>query len=173
MTMKKLIKNIVLIGFMGSGKTMIAKALAKKIKIEQFSTDQMIEEKEGRSINEIVKKKGWPYFRNLEHKIIKKVSSKKGVVIDCGGGVVLNPDNFQILRKNGIIFHLKATPQVVYRRLKGDKTRPLIIGPDPMAQIKAIFKERLPLYNQADFTIDASDPSIEGPVVEILQKILL
>ena len=168
---KKPLKNIVLIGLMGSGKTMIAQALSKKLGIKYFSTDDIIEKKEKRSIAEIVKHKGWPYFRALEHQIVKKVSAKKSVVIDCGGGVVLDPENFELLRKNGIIFHLKATPEIIYKRLKGDQSRPLINEPNPQARLKAIFKERLPLYNQADFTIDASHPSIEGPIVEILKKV--
>ena len=170
---KKLKRSIVLVGLMGSGKTMIAKELAKRLKVDRFSTDEMVEVKENSSIAEIVINKGWEYFRSLEHKIVKKLSLKKGVIIDCGGGVVINPDNFDLLKKSGIIFHLKADPQVLYQRLKGDKTRPLINGPNPQARIKELFKERLPLYNQADFTIDASDPSIEGPIVEILQKMSL
>ena len=170
MNKKKLTSIIVLIGLMGSGKTMIAKSLARKLKVKRFSTDEMVEAKQRRSIAKIVEDKGWPYFRKLEHQMIKRLSQKKGIVIDCGGGVVTNLKNFELLRKNGIIFHLKATPQVIYKRLKGDQTRPLINGPNPLARIKKILKERLPLYNQADFTINASDPSINGPVAEILKK---
>jgi shikimate kinase len=169
----KLIKNIVLIGLMGSGKTIISKSLSKKLKADRFSIDEMIETKEKSSINKIVEKKGWPYFRLAEHRIVKKLSRKRSIVIDCGGGIVLNPANIELLKKNGIIFYLKASPQVIYKRLKGDKTRPLLNDPNPLARLKSIYKERLPLYSQADFIIDASDPSIEGPVAEILKKVLL
>jgi shikimate kinase len=168
---KKLTKNIVLIGLMGSGKTMIAKSIAQKLKVERFSTDDLIELKEKRSITDIVARKGWPYFRKLEHTIVKKLARKKGIVIDCGGGVVLNSKNFELLRKNGIIFHLKARPDVLYKRLQGDQTRPLIHGPNPQARLKALYKERLPLYNQANFTINASKASIQGPIVRILKRV--
>ena len=168
---KNLTKNIVLIGFMGSGKSMTAKALSNKLKIKYFSTDDLIEAKQKRSIAQIIEDKGWDYFRELEHKEIKKLSSKKGVVIDCGGGIVLNPKNIKLLKVNGIIFYLKVTPKIIYNRLKDDKTRPLISGPNPQAKIKEILKTRIPLYNQADFTVDASDPSIDVPVAEILKKL--
>ena len=173
MTKKKFIKNIVLIGFMGSGKSMAAKALSDKLKAKSFSTDDLIEAKQKRSIAKIIEHKGWDYFRELEHKEVKKLSSKKGVIIDCGGGVVLNPNNMKFLKANGIIFYLKASPKVIYNRLKGDKTRPLISSSNPQAKIKEILKTRIPLYNQADFTVDASDPSIDVPVAEILKKLSL
>lgn len=168
---KKLQKNIVLIGLMGSGKTMIAKALSQKLGLEYLSTDDLIEKKEKRCVADIVKNKGWSYFRALEHEVVKKISGKKGAVIDCGGGAVLNHESFALLKKHGIIFFLKAPLKVIYKRLKEDKTRPLINAANPQARLKEIFEQRLPLYNQADYIIDASDPSVDGPVIEILQKI--
>ena len=173
MKSKKLNHNIVLIGFMGSGKTSVAKALSLKLKVKCFSTDRLIERKAKRSIAKIIEDKGWSYFRELEHKEVKKLSVKKGIIIDCGGGVVLNPKNIKLLKANGIIFYLKVTPQIIYNRLKDDKTRPLISGPNPKALIKEILKTRIPLYNQADFTVNASDPSVDVPVVQILKRIKL
>jgi len=164
-------KNIVLIGLMGSGKTVVSKKLAAQLKIERFSTDEMIEAQEKLTITKIVELKGWPYFRDLEHSIIRSLAAKQGVIIDCGGGVVLNPANLELLKKNGLVFFLKAAPDVLFRRLKNDKTRPLISGPNPQARLKEIYEERLPLYNQADVIIDSSDDTCARPVVEILKKV--
>ena len=164
-------KNIVLIGLMGSGKTMISKRLAQQLHVERFSTDEMIEAEEQMPIAKIVEDKGWPYFRRLEQRIVQTLSERKSIVIDCGGGVVLDPSNIMHLKKNGLIFHLHAPPAILFNRLKNDQTRPLINGPDPQARLKELYEERLPLYNQADFVIDASDASIAGPIVEILKKV--
>jgi len=164
-------KNIVLIGFMGSGKSKIARELGKRLKSEVITTDDLAQVKEGQSIHDIFKSKGEAYFRDLEQGIIKDISSRQGIVIDCGGGVVLRKENLQQLKTNGIVFYLQATPEVIYERIKHETHRPLLKVPDPLGCIKELLEQRLPLYNQADFTIDANDASIEGPVVEILKKI--
>ena len=164
-------KNIVLIGFMGSGKSMIARELGKRLKVEVIATDDLAVAQEGQTIHEIFRSKGEEYFRNLEQDVIKDVSSRKGIIIDCGGGVVLRKENLQHLKANGIVFYLQATPEVIYQRIKNEKHRPLLKVPDPLGQIKELYQQRSPLYNQADYTIDANDASIEGPVVEILKRI--
>ena len=166
-----MIKNIVLIGMMGSGKSMIAKALARKLKVSRLSTDELIAKKAKCRIKDLVAERGWEYFRALEHKIVLQVSRKKGIIIDCGGGTVLDPENLDALKINGIIFFLNAKPAVIYQRIKNDPNRPLVDVPNPLAQIRRIYKQRLPLYNRADYTIDACDPSIEGPVAQILSKV--
>ena len=164
-------KNIALIGFMGSGKSMIARELGIRLKRDVVATDDLVEAREGEAIHEIFKSKGEAYFRNLETEIIKEVSLRRGIIIDCGGGVVLVPKNLKFLKTNGIVFYLQATPLVIYQRIKNEKHRPLLKVPDPLGCIEALYQQRLPLYNQADYTIDANDASIEGPVVEILDKI--
>jgi shikimate kinase len=171
MIKEKSSRNIVLIGFMGSGKTLVSISLAKKLNMKRISTDEMIERQEKRSVAEIVAARGWSYFRKLEHEIIKKISIKKNVVIDCGGGVVLNLKNLKSLKINGIIFYLKVSTKVIYNRLKGDKTRPLISGPNPQARIKEILKNRLPLYSQADVIVNASHPSVDVAVARIIKKL--
>ncbi len=164
-------KNIVFIGMMGSGKSVIGKAVAVALKRKFYSTDELIEKKAKCKIKDLVARKGWVYFRALEHKIVLQAVQKKGVVIDTGGGVVLNQDNLKALRKNGTIIFLKAAPAVIYKRIKNDSNRPLINVPNPLAEIRRIYKERLPLYNQADVVINTSSASIEGPVARILRKV--
>ena len=164
-----MIKNIVLIGMMGSGKTMIAKSLSGTLKIPLLSTDDMVEKTAGRVIKDIVAQDGWPRLRQLENQAVAKAASAKRAVIDCGGGVVLDSRNMDILRKSGIIFFLDAPPDVLYQRLKNDPSRPLLQVADPPAALRKIYQERLPLYKQADHVVDASDASIQVPVVQILK----
>ncbi len=164
-------KNIVLIGLMGCGKTMVSKELAARSGRARFSTDELVEEREGKSVKDIVAGQGWDYFRAQEAMVVVELSQKQGIIIDCGGGVILNPNNFTELKKNGIIVFLDASPLVLSKRISGDPNRPLINVPDPLARLTQLHAERLPLYSQADLTIDANDASIEGPVVQILQRI--
>lgn len=164
-------KNIVLIGFMGSGKSMIADALSGRLKRESVSIDRLIEHREGQSIAGIFEKKGEAYFRALEHTVIKEISNRRDIIIDCGGGVVLTQENLKLLKTHGIVFHLQASPEVIFERIRSERHRPLLQVPDPLGTLKLLYQQRLPLYNQADYIIDANDASIEGPVAEILQKI--
>ncbi len=164
-------KNIVLIGFMGSGKSKIARALAERLNRDMIATDDLLEAREGISIQKIFESKGEPYFRNLEAEIIKEVAQRQGIIIDCGGGVVLGKENLQLLKGNGIVFYLQAAPEIIFARIKHETHRPLLKASDPLGRIKELYQQRIPLYNQADYTIDANDASIEGPIVEILKKI--
>lgn len=164
-------KNIVLIGFMGSGKSMIARELGVRLKRQVISTDELAEDMEKKTIHEIFKSKGEAYFRNLEKQIIQEVSLRQGVIIDCGGGVVLDKENLKHLKTNGIVFYLEAEPEVIYQRIKHEGHRPLLKTSDPLGCIKELYQQRLPLYNLAHHTIDANDASIEGPIAEILKTI--
>ena len=164
-------KNIVLIGFMGSGKSKIARELGKRLNAQVVTTDDLAETREGQPIHEIFKSKGEAYFRKIESEIIKEISLRQGIIIDCGGGAVCSRENLQNLKAGGIVFYLQATPEVIYQRIRHEKHRPLLMVPDPLGSIKELYNQRLPLYNQAHYTIDANSASIEGPIVEILSKI--
>lgn len=150
---------------------MIARQLGKRLKRQVVATDDLIEAGQGMKIMDIFKSKGEACFRDLERDIVLEVSRRQGIIIDCGGGVVLRKENLANLKTNGIVFYLQAAPEVIYERIRHERHRPLLKGPDPLGCIKELYIQRLPLYNQADHVIDANDPSIEGPIGEILKRI--
>lgn len=153
-------KNIVLIGFMGCGKSTIGKELAKKFNLNFIDIDCVIQKEENKSIEEIFNIFGEGYFRNLEKQVCAKVSNMKNCVISTGGGVIKNKENINNLKKNGIIIYLKATPEKIYQNLKYDEKRPLLKNKDKFKTICALLKEREHLYNKyADIVFDVNDSS--------------
>ena len=163
--------NIALIGFMGAGKTGVAKLLGKRLKRDVISTDGMIEKIEGQTISDIFKTKGEAYFRALEKKVVKEISSKTGVIIDCGGGVVLDRENVVNLKAQGQLFYLFTSPQVIYQRVKHQTHRPLLQREDPLATIKELIEMRQPLYEQADVIINTDGHKLEDTCEEVLKSI--
>lgn len=151
-------KNIVLIGFMGSGKSTIGRLLARKLDCDFIDTDALIEARTKKRIKEIFEKDGQLIFRQIEAEVVAEVALQKGKVIACGGGVILNPRNVQALRKNGVIIYLKAEPEVLYRRVKESEIRPLLNAPNPEARFYEIFSERRQRYKKAaDRIVDVTE----------------
>ncbi len=154
-------RNIVLVGFMGTGKTSVGKALAKKLKRCLVDVDRRIEEKEKRMIREIFEKEGEPYFRKLEAEVIREVCRQRGVVITTGGGAVLDPANVAALRESGILVCLSARPETIFKRVKNSEKRPLLPTGDKLAQIKKLLDAREPFYEMADHRIQTDEQSPE------------
>ena len=164
-------KNIVLTGFMGTGKTTVGQLLAEELHRQFFDTDQIIEEKLGASIKEIFKKIGEPKFREFETETIALISNLEDSVISCGGGVVVNPVNVTNLRRNGIIVNLYASPEHIFKRLYEYDTRPLIKQMlNPFDGIKKLLAQRQKAYQQCDFAINTDNISPENVVKQILSN---
>ncbi|VAX35101.1 Shikimate kinase I [hydrothermal vent metagenome] len=164
--------NIVFIGFMGTGKSSTSKRLAEILGREVVSTDALIEKQEGCSIKEIFENKGEVYFRDVEKRVVQEVSDKEGIIVDCGGGVVLNKENMVILKKTGKVIHLSASPKVIYNRVKDKGHRPLLNVDNPQKAIANLLEQRKPLYAQADYSINTdgkNDDDVCGEVREILK----
>jgi len=153
---------------MGAGKSAVAQKLADLLKRKLVSTDEMIVQREGMAINDIFKDSGEPYFRKVEKAVVAEVSQNENLVIDCGGGVVLDPDNVAHLRKNGMVFYLSASAEVIYQRIKDHGHRPLLKVDDPKQKIQELLNSRQPQYRTAaHHTIDTSNKTIEQVVNEI------
>ncbi len=162
-------KNLVLIGFMGTGKTEVGRLLAELLNIKLIDTDRMIVEREGLSINEIFASQGEACFRQKEQELIKELSSKRGLVIATGGGVVLNAANVNLLRENGYVIWLDADVSALAARLVGDNDRPLLVGD---ANMPALYKERQALYRDASHArIDTTEKSPLAVAQEIINLI--
>ena len=161
--------NIVLTGFMGTGKSKIGRRLAKKLRMSYLDTDELIEKREKDSILAIFKKKGEEYFRRLETKVVKEVALLDNFVISTGGGVVLRDENIRVLKKNALVICLFANPEVILKRTKGDEKRPLLKGDDRKERIKELLALRKPYYEKADFSVDTSALDSEGVVEEIIE----
>lgn len=135
--------------------------------MDYVNTDSIIEEKTGITINKIFGEKGEKYFREVEKTVVKEVSGMNNSVIDAGGGVVINEDNLNNLRINGLLFCLNADPEEIYKRIKNHTHRPLLNVSDPLRKIKEILKKRGPYYRKAEYQIDTNNRSAQDVAREI------
>ncbi len=149
-------KNIVLIGFMGTGKTVVGRRLAHILDFRFVDVDTIIEKRERKSISEIFQDKGEPYFRKLETQIIKELVGKTNSVITTGGGAVIHLQNREYLQKEGWLVCLTATSEIIHDRTRKRRNRPLIQGEDPLKKIQSLMKERSKFYTGANLTIDTT-----------------
>lgn len=162
--------NIVLVGFMGSGKSAVGKILAGRLNMRFIDLDSEIEKDLGLTITEIFKKNGEEYFRSVETRIIRLFSLLDNQVIATGGGVVLKDENITELKRTGCIFYLSATPETVYRRIKEEVHRPLLAGKkgdEALSEIKKILSFRREMYEKSGTEIKTDGQSSEEVAAEI------
>ena len=165
--------NIVLTGFMGTGKTAVGQALAKRLNRQFIEVDSKIEQMAGKSISDIFKDNGEIYFRELEIGAIKQAAAGKKQVIACGGGVVLNTINIDRLRETGVIINLAVSPQIILKRTSGNAgSRPLLNIQQPAELIRELLKFRKPFYDRAaDLIINTSKLNIDTVADKIIDRL--
>lgn len=149
-------KNIYLIGFMGTGKSTVSACLAEKLGYEEIDTDEWIVKSQCRSIPEIFDTEGEEYFRELETDLLRRMQQDKKI-ISCGGGMALREENVSLMKQNGIVILLTAEPQTVLSRVKQDKNRPLLNGNMNTDYIKELMEKRNPFYKMAAEAVVATD----------------
>jgi shikimate kinase len=160
-------ENIVITGFMGSGKSIVAEKLARKLGMEFIDMDQIIE-KQGMSISDIFARYGEKYFREQENKLVKELSQKENMVIATGGGTLLSADNAKMLSEKGEIICLYADSKVLYNRVKRKDNRPLLRGGNLLDRINQLIEERKKIYDNIKLKIDTSDLNIQEVVDRIV-----
>lgn len=160
--------NIMLIGFMGTGKTTVSRKLSETMNIKEIDMDAYIVEHEGRSINDIFKDDGEETFRNIETVCLAEIQKTTGKIVSCGGGAVLKDENVELMKQNGKIVLLTAKPETVYKRVKNSKDRPILNGNMNVEFISELMAKRDSRYHEvADIIIATDDKSPDEICSEI------
>ena len=145
--------NLYLVGFMGTGKTTIGRAVALRLGFQSMDSDHEIERRTGRTVAQIFAGEGETAFRALERKVIDGGHPARGVVMACGGGLVVQPGMLELLRARGVIICLHASLDTILRRTAPTRTRPLLEVEDPAARIRQLYAEREPIYKRSGTVI--------------------
>lgn len=165
--------NIILIGFMGCGKTTVGIRLSYHMRMTFLDTDKLIEKGQGKEISEIFETEGEAYFRELETKTIQEmIGIEKGNIISTGGGLPIKPENRPLLKKLGKVVYLKLKPETVYERLKDDTKRPLLQCDNPLERIEMLMAQREEAYTDAaDVIITVDDKDFDTIIKEIKEMV--
>lgn len=165
--------NIVLIGFMGCGKSTIGKNLAKELGVRFIDTDKKIQDDMEMSINEIFEVYGEEYFRRLERNLCKLASLNAPAVIATGGGVIKDSANIDVLKRNGTFVYLSSTAAKIYKNIRYDNSRPLLNVANKEEKIKSMLEERRPIYEAcSDVIVDVSNAKIDE-TVDTIKNLLM
>ena len=165
--------NIVMIGFMGAGKSTVAEYLSTMFAMEVVEMDQLIAEREGMSISDIFETYGEEYFRNMETNLLIEMQEKKNVIISCGGGVAMRERNVAEMKKNGRVVLLTAHPQTILDRVKDSDDRPLLNGHKNVEYIEQLMEARREKYEAAaDIVVDTDNKTVLQICEDLIQKLL-
>lgn len=164
-------KSVVLVGFMGTGKSTVGSVLSKRLGFELIDIDVLIEKKAGKSITDIFNHDGEKHFRDIEEEVIREIAGMGKAVIITGGGAVLRKNNIENLRKCGKIVCLTATSSEIYRRVKAETHRPLLQVDDPVKKIEELLSAREKFYAEADIFIDTTNLTTEAVAEEVIKAL--
>lgn len=153
--------NLYLIGFMGCGKTTVARKFCRMFSMEMLEMDEELEKRAGMSIPDIFARHGEAYFRDMETLLIKELRERGNTVVSCGGGAPLCEENVEAMRQGGTVVLLTASPETIYERVKDSSNRPVIEGNKTPSYIAELMEQRRPVYEAAaDLTIETDGKTV-------------
>jgi shikimate kinase len=161
--------NIVLVGFMGTGKTATGKRLATELGMTFVDMDAIIVQRQGKPVTRIFSEHGEPYFRACERALAVELSATSGNIIATGGGIVINPDNIRDLASTGLVVCLTATPEAILRRIQHDTSRPLLAEGDKLQKITDLLAKRREMYAAIPCSVDTTTLTLPDVVAAILE----
>jgi len=164
-------ENIVLVGFMGSGKSTVGRMLARQLRFRFLDTDRLVEERERMTITKIFEKHGEAHFRECETAALESLGGLQRHILATGGGIVTVPANIPLLRSLGLVVLLKADPEEIYRRVSRNSERPLLQVEDPRKRVLDLMAARQPLYESAaHFKVDSTRLRHEDVTAKIMDE---
>src|SRR5574341_845463 len=164
-------RNIILTGFMATGKSSVGKALAARLGYEFVDLDTLIEAEAGMPIAQIFATQGEERFRTMESRMVEEAARRAACVIATGGGAIVSPQNLEALKRSGIIIALTAKPETILARVGSGEDRPMLWGAEPLDRIRLLLAERAAAYAKADLTVDSTEQSVEQVVDHILSAL--
>ncbi len=163
--------NLILVGFMASGKSSIGKRLARRLGYRFVDTDQLIESEIGCSVAEIFSIQGEAYFRELETRLLRNLPNLQNYLIATGGGLITTAGNMDLLKKIGVVIFLNAERSEIIERLQRDTRRPMVQGGDLEQRVDDLLGARLPLYSEADIVVDTGGKTVNQTASEVLKHV--
>jgi len=168
--------NISLIGYRGTGKSVVAEILSNRLQMKSIGMDARIVEKAGKSIPDIVDSQGWSAFRDMESDVVRELAALDNIIIDTGGGVIERSENINTMKANACIFWLKASTQTIVSRIQGDTERPSLTGEKSFTdEVDEVLKRRTPIYaSAAQYEIDTehlSPEQVADKIIEICKTV--
>lgn len=170
MTGTRSIHNLALIGFMGTGKSSVGRAVAETMHFTFLDTDTVIEARAGASVSDIFKNEGEAGFREWERRIVEELTRRTKTVIATGGGLPANESNLASLKTHALVVCLWASPEAIWERTRGHTHRPLLDEPDPLAKIRELLAVREPFYRQADVLVNTEMRSVREVAVQVIHQ---
>ena len=169
-TKPRLIRNLALIGFMGTGKSTIGHIVADELKFKFLDTDHLIESRTGKAISQIFADNGEQAFRELERDVINEIATVEKTVIACGGGLAANQENLDSLRTHALVVCLWLSPEKIWERVRHQSHRPLLQDKNPLEKIRALLAAREPFYRQADVLVNTEMRSAREVAQHVLHE---